>query len=106
MNSISSLFSLLAALPAVQGVVFAGPSPTSTSLASVAVGISLRPTIPPSLEELRKRQTDSSPEICGWVDGVYCMLFHHLVLTKQNRALTPSSTRRDMSRSIHLHAIH
>ncbi|KAJ8107596.1 hypothetical protein OPT61_g8752 [Boeremia exigua] len=66
----SSILSLLAAVPAVQGAAFAGPSPTSTSPAQAAVGISSKPTTPPSIEELRKRQTIDS-QTCGWVDGIY-----------------------------------
>ncbi|KAJ4992542.1 hypothetical protein SVAN01_01925 [Stagonosporopsis vannaccii] len=73
MRSTSLLPGLLAVLPAVRGVAFASPSPTSTSLENVAAGISLKPTTPPSVEELRRRQTDSFPETCGWVDGIYSL---------------------------------
>ncbi|KAH6643901.1 hypothetical protein C7974DRAFT_429887 [Boeremia exigua] len=71
MKGTSSLVSLLAALPAVRGAAFAGPSPTSTSPNLALGGMSSKPTAPPSIEELRKRQTNLYPETCGWIDGVY-----------------------------------
>ncbi|KAF9695306.1 hypothetical protein EKO04_006799 [Ascochyta lentis] len=66
-----SLVSLVAALPAVQGVAFGGPAPTAAMLKRDLDPDSPKPTIPPLSNELRKRQTNLNPETCGWVDGIY-----------------------------------
>ena len=73
MKCSETLLSLAAALPAVQAVAFIGPTPTAISPAlALLEGTSPKPTIPPSNDELKKRQTNTSPESCGWIDGVYC----------------------------------
>jgi hypothetical protein len=66
---LSTVFSLAVAalLPVVNGVAFGGPAPTDTIPA--LDGITPKPTVGPSINELRKRQTNLNPETCGWVDG-------------------------------------
>ncbi|KAH9864507.1 hypothetical protein J1614_010441 [Plenodomus biglobosus] len=64
-----SLFSLVAALPAVHGLRFQGPAPTGIS-PERALNINIpAPTPGPLANELKKRQTNLSPATCGWVDG-------------------------------------
>lgn len=65
-----SVFSLVAALPAAHAVAFGGPVPTDKSPNRAFDGMTPRPTNGPSINELRKRQSNLfSPEVCGWVDG-------------------------------------
>jgi hypothetical protein len=65
----SKVFSLVGAvlLPVVKGVAFGGPAPTEDTRA--LDGITPKPTLGPSINELSKRQTNLNPETCGWVDG-------------------------------------
>jgi hypothetical protein len=66
----SIILSLVAALPSAYAVAFGGPVPTDTSPNRVLEGMAPEPTNGPSINELRKRQSSVSPEICGWVDGI------------------------------------
>jgi hypothetical protein len=66
----SIILSLVAALPSAYAVAFGGPVPTDTSPNRVLEGMAPEPTNGPSINELRKRQSSASPEICGWVDGI------------------------------------
>jgi hypothetical protein len=68
------IFSLAAALPAVFGIAFEGPIPTAINPERALMGTSPKPTTAPSVNELRKRQSSSSPATCGWVDGDFGML--------------------------------
>lgn len=68
-----SILSLALALPAVRGIAFGGPAPTAAVAELVLTGTSPKPTVAPSNEELKRRQTNLNPETCGWVDGIYCM---------------------------------
>ncbi|KAF2822741.1 hypothetical protein CC86DRAFT_409527 [Ophiobolus disseminans] len=66
---VSLIFNIVAALSAAHAVAFRGPVPTDTSPSRVYNGMSPKPTNGPTGNELRKRQSNLSPEICGWVDG-------------------------------------
>jgi hypothetical protein len=68
-----SVLSLALALPAVRGIAFSGPAPTDAFAELATSGITPKPTSAPSNEELKRRQSNSDPETCGWVDGIYCM---------------------------------
>lgn len=76
MKCSKKLLSLVAAIPAVRGAAFGGPTPTAACYDRVLDGTSPKPTIPPPNDELKKRQTNLSPETCGWVDGIYCRSSH------------------------------
>ncbi|KZM25321.1 hypothetical protein ST47_g3479 [Ascochyta rabiei] len=71
MKCLISLLSLVAVLPAVQGIVFGGPAPTAATLKRALDSALPKPTIAPTNDELKKRQTNLHPETCGWVDGIY-----------------------------------
>ncbi|KAF1357900.1 hypothetical protein EJ07DRAFT_126366 [Lizonia empirigonia] len=73
MKCSKTLLSLVAAIPVVRGAAFGGPTPTAACHDRVLDGTSPRPTIPPSNDELKKRQTNLTPETCGWVDGIYSL---------------------------------
>ncbi|KAH7081624.1 hypothetical protein BKA63DRAFT_562159 [Paraphoma chrysanthemicola] len=68
MRGIAAL-GLLAIAPTAYAVAFDGPAPTNINPERALVGTNPRPTEGPSVNELKKRQTGSSPETCGWVDG-------------------------------------
>jgi hypothetical protein len=69
MKHFATLLSIGAALPAAEGIAFAGPAPTDTSPERGLVGSNPEPTTAPSVNELRKRQKNLYPNTCGWVDG-------------------------------------
>ena len=73
MKQLTTLFSLVAALPAAHAIAFGGPVPTGTSPERALDGNNPKPTKGPSVGELFKRQSNLFPETCGWVDGDYCM---------------------------------
>jgi hypothetical protein len=60
-------------VPTAYAIAFDGPAPTNINPERALVGTKPRPTHEPSVIELKKRQTGSSPETCGWVDGDFGM---------------------------------
>jgi hypothetical protein len=68
----ATLLGLVATFPAARGIAFGGVAATATSPGRVD-GTTPKPTNGPSVAELRRRQTSSDQEICGWVDGDYSM---------------------------------
>ncbi|KAF2031093.1 hypothetical protein EK21DRAFT_100025 [Setomelanomma holmii] len=65
----TTILNLVAALSLAYGIAFDGPAPTNISPHRALIQTNPRPTEGPSVEELKKRQTGSSAETCGWVDG-------------------------------------
>ncbi|KAF1930250.1 uncharacterized protein M421DRAFT_418568 [Didymella exigua CBS 183.55] len=68
-----SITSLAIALPAVQGIAFGGPASTAIIAGLAPRGTSPKPTVAPTREDMKRRQTNLYPETCGWVDGVYSL---------------------------------
>lgn len=73
MKSSATLLSLAAAVPAAYAIAFAGPVPTDISPNRAQVEANPLPTQAPSVQELKKRQTNANPNTCGWVDGDFGM---------------------------------
>lgn len=71
MRSVLYLLEAAALVPIAHCVAFAGPKPTAPTPYRALDGRSPKPTQGPRIDELRRRQFDSS-ETCGWVDGIYC----------------------------------
>lgn len=70
MRSVLYLLEAAALVPIAHCVAFAGPKPTAPIPYRALDGWSPKPTQGPRIDELRRRQFDSS-ETCGWVDGDY-----------------------------------
>ncbi|KAF2730770.1 hypothetical protein EJ04DRAFT_31729 [Polyplosphaeria fusca] len=71
MRYTASLLTAVAVLPATNAIAFGGPAPTNTSPQRELDGWTPKPTNGPTVAELRKRQTNYYPEVCGWVDGIF-----------------------------------
>ncbi|KAI8939075.1 hypothetical protein NX059_004914 [Plenodomus lindquistii] len=69
MHFSTRLLSYLTVLPTIYALRFEGPLPTGIN-PERAFDIAIpEPTQGPLIYELKKRQTNFSPETCGWVDG-------------------------------------
>lgn len=102
------ILNVVVALPVtVQGLRFQGPVPTDSSRER-ALRVNdddtknnnhPKPTPAPLIQELRKRQTSSSPATCGWVDGEWCtysslrafLLYSHNANPRQKPPLYPAT---------------
>ncbi|KAL6707582.1 hypothetical protein ACN47E_003931 [Coniothyrium glycines] len=74
-----AVLSLAAATPVVYGIAFEGPAPTAVSPERVQIESKPQPTQAPSVDELKRRQTNRNPNTCGWIDedldsGVTCSM--------------------------------
>lgn len=72
MRQSTLIASLVAALPAVNGVAFGGPAPTAIRPERALEVSPPVPTQGPLISELKKRQTNLFPATCGWIDGDLC----------------------------------
>ncbi|KAF3029161.1 hypothetical protein E8E12_000386 [Didymella heteroderae] len=73
MKRLSSVLGLALTAQGARSIAFSGPASTVAIAELATIGTSPKPTLAPSNEELKRRQTNINPETCGWVDGIYSL---------------------------------